>query len=109
MSPTGALDHQLMYVHSTYMSESLRRRITTSGNSAALTLSQDLLGLMGLSVGDEVELSLVDRTLVVRPVEEAVRAEKVRLAMDDVLVRRKVVLRRLAAGAGSSSGRRSKK
>jgi antitoxin component of MazEF toxin-antitoxin module len=44
----------------------LVKRITTSGNSAALLLSQDLLGLLGLAVGDEVVLELAGESLVVR-------------------------------------------
>jgi antitoxin component of MazEF toxin-antitoxin module len=79
----------------------LRRKITTSGNSAALVLSQDILGLMGLAVGDEVELQLVARTLVVRPLPEAEREQRVAGAMDAVLGRRRHLLRRLAGGAGS--------
>jgi antitoxin component of MazEF toxin-antitoxin module len=98
-----------MYVHSTYMASTLRRRITTTGNSAALVLSQDLLGLMGLSVGDEVELQLVDRTLLVRPIDEAGRAERVRAAMDSVLAGRKSVLRRLAEGAGAAEAPKRKR
>jgi antitoxin component of MazEF toxin-antitoxin module len=76
----------------------VRRRITTSGNSAALILSQDLLGLMGIGAGDEVDLSLVDRTLVVRPVSEAERSAKVQGAIDEVFRRDAGLLRRLAAG-----------
>ena len=76
----------------------MRRRITTTGNSAALVLSQDLLGLMGVGVGDEVDLALVDRTLVVRPIPEQERAMKVERATDDVFRRRAGLLRRLGEG-----------
>ena len=79
----------------------MRRRITTSGNSAALILSQDLLGLMGVGAGDEVDVSLVDRTLVVRPLGEAERAAKVESAIDEVFRRDASLLKRLAAGVGS--------
>jgi antitoxin component of MazEF toxin-antitoxin module len=78
----------------------MRRRITTSGNSAALILSQDLLGLMGIGAGDEVDVSLVDRTLVVRPISEAERSAKVQTAIDEVFRRDAGLLRRLAAGVG---------
>ena len=59
------------------------KKITTAGNSAALVLSQDVLGLMGVSVGDEVDVTLVDRTLVVRPVDEADRDRRVGAAKRD--------------------------
>jgi antitoxin component of MazEF toxin-antitoxin module len=88
----------------------VRRRITTSGNSAALILSQDLLGLMGVGAGDEVEVSLIDRTLVVRPLGEAERAAKVENAIDEVFRRDAGLLKRLAEGAGAEpAGSTSKK
>jgi antitoxin component of MazEF toxin-antitoxin module len=90
-----------MYVH-------MRRRITTSGNSAALVLSQDLLGLMGVGAGDEVDVSLVDRTLVVRPILEMERSAKVQSAIDEVFRRDAGLLRRLAEGVtGPESSARS--
>lgn len=46
----------------------LRKRITTVGNSAALVISRDLLQLMELEVGDEVEIAVSDRTMTLRPV-----------------------------------------
>jgi putative addiction module antidote len=87
----------------------MRRRITTSGNSAALILSQDLLGLMGVSPGDEVDVSLVDRTLVVRPITEAERSAKVQQAMDEVFRRDAGLLRRLAEGPGSEPSQPKKR
>ena len=76
----------------------MRRRISTSGNSAALVLSQDLLGLMGVGVGDEVDVALVDRTLVVRPLPEVERSVKVQAAIDEVFRRDAGLLRRLGEG-----------
>jgi len=90
----------------------IRRKITTAGNSAALVLSQDVLGLMGVGVGDEVDISLVDRTLVVRPIAERGRDERVAAAVNDVFRRRRKLLQRLAEGApearpsGAASRRR---
>lgn len=77
----------------------LIKKITTTGNSAALALSQDLLALMGVSVGDEVELQLMDRTLIVRPVSEAGRDQQVAAAVANVVGRRKRLLHRLAGEA----------
>jgi antitoxin component of MazEF toxin-antitoxin module len=76
----------------------LRRKITTSGNSAALVLSQDVLGLMGLKSGDEVELQLVGRTLVVRPSDVSERDAKFAEALDYTLRTQHAVLARLARG-----------
>ena len=76
----------------------LRRKITTSGNSAALVLSQDLLGLMGVKVGDEVEISVVDRTLIVRPADVTARDARFAEALEYTLRTQHDVLARLAQG-----------
>ena len=76
----------------------LRRKITTSGNSAALVLSQDLLGLMGVKVGDDVEIGVVDRTLIVRPVDVSERDAKFAEALEYTLRTQHDVLERLAQG-----------
>ena len=82
----------------------LTRKITTSGNSAALVLSQDLLGLMGIAIGDEVWVELVNRTLVVRPLRDAKRTEVVAGAVDDVIARRQKLLTKLANDLPSQVG-----
>jgi antitoxin component of MazEF toxin-antitoxin module len=74
----------------------LRKKVTTVGNSAAIILSRDLLELLGLEIGQEVELSIMGRTLVVRSVQEAGRAEMVRRTGDRVLERRRGLFIRLA-------------
>lgn len=86
----------------------MRRKISTSGNSAALALSQDILGLMGVSVGDEVELRLIDRTLVVRPIDEDERDKKVAGAIENVVKGRRELMTRLAEGAGEPKARKKK-
>lgn len=53
---------------------------------------------MGIGAGDEVDVSLVDRTLVVRPISEAERSAKVQSAIDEVFRRDAGLLRRLAEG-----------
>ncbi len=79
----------------------LRRKITTSGNSAALVLSQDLLGLMGVKAGDDVELHVVGRTLVVRPADEPAGDAEAVDAIEKVLLERHEVFERLARGDGT--------
>ena len=81
----------------------LRRKISTTGNSAALVLSQDILGLMGIQVGDEVEVQLVDRTLIVRPVGENTRDAQVANAIERIVRRRAGLMERLAEGPGKPS------
>ena len=79
----------------------LRKKVTAVGNSAAILLSRDLMQLLGLEVGQEVELAVIDRTLVVRSAQEAERAEQIRRAADRVFERRKGLLTRLAEGTGA--------
>jgi hypothetical protein len=72
----------------------------------------DLLGLMGIAAGDEVDVTLVDRTLVVRPVVEVDRERRVAEATDLVFSRRRSLLRRLGEGPksdGETSAKDSKR
>ncbi len=54
-----------------------RKRITASENSTTLLLPQEILDLMGIGDGDEVDVSVVERTLILRPLDEAARAQKI--------------------------------
>jgi antitoxin component of MazEF toxin-antitoxin module len=76
-----------------------RERITVIGESAALLLSQDVLDKLGIAIGDEVELSLVDRTLILQPLDEAYRAQKLEAVTKTVFERRQSAYTRLAQGA----------
>jgi antitoxin component of MazEF toxin-antitoxin module len=78
----------------------LRRRLTTTGNSVALALSQDLLALLDLEAGAEVELRVVGESLVVRGVAEEAREAMVSGAIERVVTKRGSLMRRLAKGVG---------
>jgi antitoxin component of MazEF toxin-antitoxin module len=78
----------------------LRRRLTTTGNSAALALSQDLLALLDLEAGAEVELRVVGKSLVVRGIAEGAREAKVSASIERVVTKRGSLMRRLAKGVG---------
>ncbi len=64
-----------------------RERITAVGESAALLLPKDLLDKLGIAIGDEVELSLIDR------------AQKLEGVTKRVFERRQSAYTRLAQGA----------
>ncbi len=68
------------------------------GDSAALFLTDEILNLLGISFGDEVEVSVADRKLVVRLPDEPERQRMVEKASDSVFRRRESVYRRLAEG-----------
>lgn len=77
----------------------LTKKITQLGNSAAIVLPKDILALMNLGIGDEVEIALIDKTLTVKSLSEKERQEKVKKAADKVFERRKSMLEFLAKGA----------
>jgi antitoxin component of MazEF toxin-antitoxin module len=76
-----------------------RERIIAVGESAALILPKDVLDKLGIAVGDEVELSLIDRTLIVQPLAEADPAQKLEEVIKTVFERRQSAYARLAQGA----------
>jgi virulence-associated protein VagC len=53
---------------------------------------------MGVAVGDEVDITMIDRTLVVRPVEEKERSQRLADAVNAVFLQRRELMRRLAEG-----------
>jgi antitoxin component of MazEF toxin-antitoxin module len=53
-----------------------RERMTTVGESAALLLPKDILDKLGIAIGNEVEISLIDRPLTLQPLAEADRAQQ---------------------------------
>jgi putative addiction module antidote len=78
----------------------LTKKITQLGNSAAIVLPKDILALMNIGIGDEVELTMIDKTLVVKSISEKERQEIVKNAADKVFLRRKSMLEHLAKGVG---------
>ncbi|MGA9997764.1 MAG: AbrB/MazE/SpoVT family DNA-binding domain-containing protein [Pyrinomonadaceae bacterium] len=76
-----------------------RKRISASEDSAALTLPQEILDMIGVNDGDEVDVSVVDRTLILRPLDEAERAQKIEATTREVFERRRSAYEELAKGA----------
>ncbi len=75
-----------------------RKQITETGHSAALLLSPEILEELGVNVGDEVDVSIVDRTLILRPLDEVERAKKIDAATSIVFERRRSAYEELAKG-----------
>ena len=76
----------------------LRQQITAVGDSAALLLSDEMLGAMRIHVGDEVDVSVVDRKLIMRPLNEVEREQKIKSMTQVIIKRRKSAYERLADG-----------
>ena len=75
-----------------------RERITAIGESAALLLSKEVLDKLGIAIGDEVEVSLIDRTLMLQPLDEADRAQQLEAITQTVFARRQRAYTQLAQG-----------
>jgi antitoxin component of MazEF toxin-antitoxin module len=75
-----------------------RERLTAVGESVALLLSKDVLDQLGIAVGDEVEVSILDRTLLLQPLDEADRAKRLEALTKSVFTRRQDAYVRLAQG-----------
>jgi antitoxin component of MazEF toxin-antitoxin module len=73
-----------------------RERITAVGKSAALLLPKEVLDKLGITIGDEVELSLIDRTLMLQPLDEADRAQQLAAITKSVFARRQHAYTQLA-------------
>jgi antitoxin component of MazEF toxin-antitoxin module len=76
-----------------------RKRITASEDSATLLLPREMLDALGVGDGDEVDVSVTGRTLILRPLDEAERAQKIEEATRTVFERRKSAYEELAKGA----------
>ena len=77
----------------------LRKQINVSADSSTLQLPREILDEMGVADGDEVDVSIVDRTVVLMRLDEVERAEKLARATQSVLKRRKQAYEELAKGA----------
>ena len=75
-----------------------RERITAVGETAALLLPKEMLDKLGIAIGDEVELSLIDRTLLLQPLDEAARGQQLAAITNRVFVRRQSAYTQLAQG-----------
>jgi antitoxin component of MazEF toxin-antitoxin module len=75
-----------------------RERITAVGESVALLLPKDILDQLGIAVGDEVEVSVIDRTLLLQPLDEADRTKRLDALTKSVFARRQDAYVRLAKG-----------
>jgi antitoxin component of MazEF toxin-antitoxin module len=76
-----------------------RKRINVSENPSTLLLPQQILDEMGVVDGDEVDVAIVDRTVILTPLDEVERAQKLGTAIKSLFERRKRAYQELAKGA----------
>ncbi len=73
--------------------------ITAIDNAPMLQLPQEVLDQVGVQIGDEVDVTVVNRTLIVRPLEEVEREQTIAALTRALFERRRRVYEALAAGA----------
>jgi hypothetical protein len=52
-----------------------------------------------MGIGDQIDIKLIDRTIVLRPIDEAERAQRIEEITEQLLTQRKAVYEALAEGA----------
>jgi antitoxin component of MazEF toxin-antitoxin module len=75
-----------------------RHQIVTVGHSAAVLLPEDILNRIDVHIGDEVDVSIVGHTLMVRSLDEVERHQQLETVLEDVFERRKSAYQQLAEG-----------
>jgi antitoxin component of MazEF toxin-antitoxin module len=78
-----------------------QQKITTVNNQPALLLSAEILEQLGIAIGEEVDITLVDQTLVVRSPVAALREQRVEALIQRLLERRSKIYAALAEGPRS--------
>jgi len=74
----------------------MRKKLTRTGNSAALVLDKPLLEQLGVDENSELELSTNGDVLVITPVRDGVRDEQFRKSADKIHSKYAGLFRRLA-------------
>lgn len=70
--------------------------IVPHGNSAAVVLPTEVLESVGLRIGDAVDVTVGDRQLILRPVEDDARRRLLAEITQDVFEKRRDAYQRLA-------------
>ena len=76
----------------------MSKRITTLDNAASVSLPPEAVDALGVNAGDELDIEIVGRALVVRSVEEAQRSRAFGNVFESVLKRRREAYEQLAKG-----------
>jgi antitoxin component of MazEF toxin-antitoxin module len=76
----------------------MSRRITTIDDAASVLLPPDAIDALGVGKGDELDIEIIGKALVVRSVEEAQRSRDFANTFESVLKRRQKAYEQLAEG-----------
>lgn len=72
--------------------------VTTIDQRSSVVLPPEAIEALGVEAGAELEVEIVGRALVVRPVEEARRSRDFMSAFESILSRRRAAYEELAKG-----------
>lgn len=76
-----------------------RIQIKKIGNSFGFLLTDEILKLMDINADDEVDITVKNRILIISPLNEKERKQKIDDAVQNTFRRRKSAYERLAEGA----------
>lgn len=76
----------------------MSKTVTTIDQHSSVALPPEALEALGVEAGAELEVEIVGRALVVRPVEEAKRSRDFMSAFELILSRRRTAYEELAKG-----------
>jgi len=68
------------------------------GNSAALLLTEEIMKLLAIHIGDEVDIRVKDRKLIIQASDDILREQKLKEVTNNVFERRKSAYQQLAKG-----------
>jgi antitoxin component of MazEF toxin-antitoxin module len=76
----------------------INEQIITLDDPTGFLLTPEMLQQIGISTGDKIELTIINRTLILRSLDEAERARKIAAATKDIFDRRREAYQILAEG-----------
>lgn len=72
-----------------------RQRVTVADDGVTLIIAPEILRAIGVQSGDEMDIAIVDRTVILRPLDEVERAQKIDAVTQAVIKRRRESLQQL--------------
>jgi len=78
----------------------MSKRFTTSGDAISVPLSPEAIDALGVSTGDELDIEIVGRALVIRSASEAQRSRSFTDLFESILQKRRQAYDQLAEGPG---------
>ena len=76
----------------------MSKRFTTSGDAISVPLSPEAIDALGVNTGDELDIEIVGRALVIRSASEAQRSRSFTDLFESILQKRREAYDRLSEG-----------